>query len=122
MDTLPTDLLKIISQYKTEIDHSTKLKKSLKKIKAINYKIETRTFKWIREQLLYEENHGDIDELHRLKDTSYRKLNGNYREVQYYWYGHLTMVKLNQQCEAEIYELEDESGDNTKYTNVPLTD
>ena len=122
MNTLPTDLLKIISQYKTEIDHSTKLKKSLKKIKAIDYKIETKSFEWLREHLMLEVNHNDTSDLLRLRNTTIRKRSGNYKEVNYYWYGNLTMVQLDKYYNTTMYELEEESTNNIKYTNVPLTD
>jgi len=40
MNTLPIDLLKIISKYKDQIEHLKKFKKSLNVIKSINCKIE----------------------------------------------------------------------------------
>ena len=121
MNTLPTELLKIISQYKTEIDHSTKLKKSLKKIKAIDYKIETKSFEWLRQHLILDENHNDMADIYRLRNTTIRKRNGNYKEVHYYWYGNLTMVQLDKHYNTTIYELEEETTNNIKYTNVSLT-
>ena len=122
MDTLPTDLLKIISQYKTEIDHSTKLKKSLDKIKAIDYKIETKSFEWLREHLILEENHQNIIDILRLRHTTIRKRSGKYKQVEYYWYGSLTMVKLDKYYNTTMIELEEETTNNIRYTNVPLTD
>ena len=115
MNTLPVELLKIISQYKTEIDHSTKLKKSLDKIKSIEYEIIIMP----RERILRaisDESHNDfylIDLLSRSSIKTYKN-----KRISFYWYGNLTMTVNN----TEMYEIEDESGYNIRYTNVSLQD
>ncbi len=113
MNTLPIDLLKIISQYKTEIDHSTKLKKSLDKVKSIDYKILQMPIDRIL-RVLAEEDHDDIQLIQLMSVSSIKKYKN--KTTSFYWYGGLTMT-INH---LKMYEIEDETGDNIKYTNVTL--
>ena len=69
MNTLPIDLLKIIRDYKGQIDHLKKFKKSLNIIKSINTEIEEfshfsnklfKTFYYVGDEYIIK--HMDINE------------------------------------------------------------
>ena len=113
MNKLPTDLLKIISQYKTEIDHSIKLKKSLDEIKSIEYQILQMPIERILRSLA-EEDQNDFRLILLMRNSSIKEYKN--KTVSFYWYGNLTMT-INKN---EIYEIEEERPNSIKYTNVRL--
>jgi len=44
------------------------------------------------------------------------------KTISFYWYGNLTMTITNKYSNTGMYEIEEETINNIKYTNLLLTD
>ena len=115
MNTLPTDLLKIIRDYKIKIDHSIKMKKSFDKIKSIDYLILKMPIKNII-NALPEEDQNDLQLIQLIRSSSIK--NYKNRTISFYWYGNLIMTITDKYNNCEMYEIEEETTNNITYTNV----